>query len=260
MVEVESGKRKWIIITLVILALIGAFLYSYFKYGSQGINFVIGNMITILFWLLLIGVILAVLYFLFFYEKKINATEEVFKNISKESKVSCPDNLRNLFTSGDETHRSKKIGRIIGYSNRQNFKIMNLNDKNKEKNYQSEDCFLVKRTGNSVIKNLFLFFSKPILIRVPENMRDVLQGDVKINCISLVKHALYFYPNNIHLDFQTIDHTIYYEGERYVQIESISMLAPLVKKSIGIDYKDLIALEGKSGYEMLKDSLKGGLK
>jgi len=255
--EVESGKRKWILVTLIILTLIGAFLYSYFKYGSQGISFVIGNMITILFWLLLIGVIGFILYFLFFYEKKINATEEVFKNISKESKVSCPDNLRNLYTAGDETHRSKKIGKIIGYSNRQNFKIM-INKK--EKNYQSEDCFLIKRTGNSVFKNLFLFFSKPILIRVPENMRDILQGDVKINCISLVKHGLYFYPNNIHLDFQTIDHTIYYEGERYVQIESISMLAPLVKKSIGIDYKDLIALEGKSGMDMIKDVMKGGAK
>jgi len=241
----ENKTRFITVLILVFLLIVG--LYSFIKSGQKGISTFISTLISILIWALIIGLVIFVFYFLFIYEKLINVTFEIYKNIEEEGRISKADNLNYLWLGGDTEHKAKRIGKIIGYSKRKNFKTIGSNKKMKI--FQNESCFIIK-----------VGVFKKIIVRCPSKLHDTLQGDVFLKCASLVKHALYFYPDNVHLDFDTIDHTIYYEGERYVQIESISMLAPLVKKSIGIDYKDLIALEGKSGMDMIKDVMKGGAK
>jgi len=225
-----------------ILALVITFIYAFFSKGTAGILGVVSFFIKAIVILIIIALIGVAIYFYFFFEKKINATVEVLKNVISESILSCPDNLRDLWLSGDKEHKSVKIGRVIGYSSRQNYNV-------KKNCYENESIFLVSRG----------FLKQPAPIRCPEQYHDELQGDVKIFCNSLVKHSLYYYPNIVHLDFDVIDATIYYEGERFINLDNIGIISPLIKKAIGLGVKDLQELETKTGMEMVKE-LKEGKK
>jgi len=249
--EVEAKSRKFLLVLAFLVIILIVFIYNWFKYGTTGVFNVVQTLITTVVWIGILGIVLFVLYMLFLWEKKINANIEVYRAITSESKISKPDNLGNVWTSGDEKHRPKLYGKIIGYSHRQNFKGV-VNGKNKKKYYQVEDCFLVRLISKGFLSPVFDFFKSPIIIRCPEDMHDSLQGDVHIKAVSLVKHGMYFFPDAVHLDFDAIDHTIYYESERFIQLDVIGKIAPLISKAVGISKTDLAMLEGKTGMEMLK--------
>ena len=103
---------------------------------------------------------------------------------------------------------------------------------------------------------------KRIIVRCPVRLHDTLNGDVRISCISLNKHSLYYYPDNIHLDFESIDETLFFEGLRYLQLDLISKLEPLVIKATGLNKEDLEELQGRTGiqyvYDMKQQTQGGG--
>lgn len=250
MVETDNSTQKKIIVTVIIIAVIGVIIYNIYRYGIDGAVVVINGIISMLIWVAVIGAVVFGLYMLFVWEKRINAPLEVYKDITKESKISKPDNLRYLWLSGDKNHKSKYIGKIVGYSHRQNYKTVN----NK---YTNEDVFVVKRSFKTVFGLLFELITPPIIIRVPEELHDELHQDVKVNCVSLIKQGMYYYPDVVHLDFKEIDTTIYYESERYIQLKMIEVIAPLVQKAMGIRKDDIRALEGEKGIDIVKSAKEG---
>src|SRR3972149_1503681 len=117
-------------------------LDNMFKSGQKGISTFISTLISILIWALIIGLVIFVFYFLFIYEKLINVTFEIYKNIEEEGRISKADNLNYLWLGGDTEHKAKRIGKIIGYSKRKNFKTIGSNKKMKI--FQNESCLIIK--------------------------------------------------------------------------------------------------------------------
>ena len=227
-------------ILFIVLGVIITFVLSFFIKGIEGISAVIGFSFKVLIYVVILAMIGLGIWFLLWYEKKINATVEVFKNIQQECTISKPDNLRNLWLSGDKEHKAVKIGKISGFSCRQNYK-------DKKGNYVNESCFLIKRG----------LLKPSVIIRCADFLHDELQGDVKIFSNSLVKHALFYYPNVVHLDFKMIDKTIFEEGSRFVNLDYIGIMSPLVKKGIGLTVRDLQEIESKTGMDMVREAKEG---
>lgn len=247
MVEFDDSTKKKLIFFGIGGLIVVVVVYNILRYGAGGISLVINGVISMSIWVLFIGAIFLLLYFFFIYEKKINAPLEVFKDIRAECKVSRPDNLRYLWTSGDSDHREKFIGRIVGYSHRQNY--------TKEDDcYKYEDIFFVSRSFKGFFGFFREFLSRPIPIRCPPDLHDVLHQDVKLKCVSLVKIGMYYYPDAISNDFDFIDKTQHHESMRYIQIKIKEAFAPIINKAMGIRDKDIKALEGKTGIEIVKEA------
>lgn len=244
--EGTTQKRNYLFWFVIIIILVGITIYNIYKYGAQGIYVVINGVISMGIWVLVIGLVLYVLYLVIFWEKRVNALTEVQKQIVDESKISRPDNLKNIYLSGDKNHRPKYIGKIIGYSHRQNYNI-------KGGKYEFEDIFLVKPAKKGFFAPILEIFRKSIIIRCPEDLHNTLHKTVEIKSISLVKHGMYYYPDTVHLNFDSIDHTIYYECERFLQLDLIGVLHPIIKRGVGLSETDIKELEPKKVLDIYGD-------
>jgi uncharacterized membrane protein len=241
--------KKAAIIVAIILG-IGIVAYIAWVGGTRGLQRAMSSLFTILFWMLVVGLIAAIVYFLFIYEKRIDAIQEVYKNIRREARVNRLDNLRNLWLTGDEGYvRPILVGRIVGYSSRKEYK-------EEGGRYSSETCFVVKRSLSGFVGVLFGWLVPKAVVRCPSRLHGKLHGDVYIKANGLVRHSLYYYPDTVHLDTEAIDATLYNEGERYVQLAFISKIEPLLSRAVGIREKDLKMLEGKTGLEQVKEQVK----
>ena len=212
----EEKNRKWLVVVAVMSFILFNFAYYSIKYGWQGFNFMFSKLMTNIFWLVIIGVIGAIAYFLFFYEKKVDANYEVYNKILQEASLVSPDNLLNLYLSGDKKHKSIKIGKIVGLSIRSNYSNDDIN--------HEETIFKIKPLYSGWIGFVKNFFVSPILIRCPSEAHDTLNGNVFVKCTGLVMHGYYFYPNTMHLRSDVIDNTIYYEAERFINLDLISKI------------------------------------
>lgn len=241
----------------IIFVAIGILIFALVAGGQRGLFGVLSILVKGFFWVLFIGAVVGIGYFLFVYERKINARAEVYKDIVKETRINKVNNLGNLFSSGDEEHTPIKYGKITGYSARQNYDTFPVKQDGEEKQalyYYNESIFKIRRTfDNPLIDLIALVFVKKIVVRCPSIMHDRLQGDVKINCISLVKHGHYFYPNTLHLNFEAIDKTIFNEGMRYINMDVIRLAHPLIMKGMGVSKFDRRELEGVKGIEMVRE-------
>jgi len=249
----EQNKTKYIIIGIALFFVI-ILAYYIISYGFGGLMMFFNKIFLWLVVLLIIGLVVTVIWLLFIYEKKIDVAFEVSQDIREESKISKPDNVNNLILSGDGNHKEIILGKITGYSRRQNYKVKksnSINEGDKLENREDESVFLVKRKG------LLRTFSKPIIVRCPTRLHDMLQGNIYINAVSLNKHGLYFYPDVIHLDFQAIDDTNYYDGFRYMQLSFISNIDPIIKRAAGLTREQLEELKSKKGIEIAKESYYG---
>lgn len=243
----EWDKKKKVILVIVVLIVLFALGYLFYVGGTRGVSNMLDTLMVLSIWGMIIGVIGGVVYFLFFFEKKINATLEVFKAIKTESTISRLPNLRNLYLSGDEDYsRPILIGKIVGFSNRKNYSMSG-------EKFSDETILVVKKASRGIIDAMIKMFSGSIIIRCPSNLHTTLHGDVTIKTRSLVKHSMYFYPSVTHLDIKAIDETLYKEGERFVQLNFISKIEPIISRAVGVTKEDMKLLEGKTGYEMVAD-------
>lgn len=248
---VEWDKQKKILIVIAVLFFLGIVGYFIYVGGTRGVANLMDTMMWITIWMMVIGLIVGVVYFLFFYEKKINASLEVFKQIKQEARVNRLKNIKNLYLSGDKEYsRPILLGKIRGFSSRKNY-FKELNEKNEV--FQMETIFLVRQKGTGMLSALINFFAGNLVVRCPRSLHSNLHGDITINATNLVKHLYYFYPNTEHLNIESIDETLYNEGERYVQLNFISKIEPIISRAVGVTKEDLKTLEGKSGYELVTD-------
>lgn len=246
----EWDRKKKVIVVIVVIALF--FIIGWFIYvgGTRGISSLLDMMMWITIWGVIIGIVFGIIYFLFFYERKINATLEVFKGIKQEAGINKLSNLKNLYLSGDEKYsRPILIGKIIGFSNRKNY--AQDNDR-----FSEETIFVIRRASRGFIDAFFKLFMGKLVVRTPRNLHTDLHGDVTIRTTSLVKHSMYFYPSVKHLDIKAIDETLYKEGERFVQLNFISKIDPIISRAVGVTKEDMRLLEGRTGYEIVSDKTK----
>jgi len=239
-------KKKIIIVALSVIVLI-VIVYLFYVGGTKGVSSLLDTLMVLSIWVLIIGVIVAIAYFLFFYEKKINATLEVYKSIRAECGINRLRNIKDLYLSGDEHYsRSILIGKIIGFSNRKNYSQTNGK-------FSEETVFVIKRASNGFIDAIIKFFSSRIVVRCSSDLHTTLHGDVIIKTTSLVRHSMYYYPSVKHLDIEAIDETLYKEGERFVQLNFISKIEPIISRAVGVTKEDMKLLEGRTGIEMVID-------
>lgn len=247
-----------IFIGIGIFIFIGILIFALATGGQRGLFSVLGVLVKFFFWALFIGAIVGIGYFLFVYERKINARAEVYKDIVRETKINKVGNLGDLYSSGDEEHTPIKYGRILGYGARQNYDTFIVEDKEGDKKqmlyYYNESIFRVRRTfDNPLVDLIGMLFLRKVVVRCPSIMHDRLQGDVRINCITLVKHGHYYYPNTLHLNFEAVDKTIFNEGMRYINMDIIRLAHPLIMKGMGVSRFDRKELEGMRGIEMVRE-------
>lgn len=243
-------KKVQIILIVVVALFIGYLGYNYFAGGALGFYIALTKSIKIILILMAIGAVFAVVYFLWFFEKKINASYEVYKDIRGECKLNKRSNMGYLWISGDIKHSPKMIGKIVGFSVRQNYD--SEKDKNKMSYYVNESIFTIRRTGDSIFTSILGHFMNKPIIRCPQRFHDTLQGDVYINCVGLVKHGFFFYPNTVHQNWDNIDKTIYNESLRFIQLDVIRVAHNLIMKAMGVTAFDKKELEGERGIDMVK--------
>lgn len=241
----DDSKKKWLIIIGLVSYVIISFSYYTIRFGSKGFAYMMGKMQTNLMWLAGIGIAGALLYFFFIYERKIDANFEVYNQILRETTLVRPTNLGYLFISGDKDHQSVKLGKIIGLSIRSNYD---------SKGNNSETIFKVRITPEGWIRWIMSLFGKPVMIRCQSNLHDTLQGDVYMKCTGVVKHGFYYYPNVVHLNSDAIDKTLYFEAERYIQLDFISKVSPLIARGIGLTARDMEQFKSKTGMDIYNDA------
>lgn len=252
-------KTKVVLIG-IILVVVGIFIFAYFRGGALGLMSVTSAFMKIVLVLVILAIIAGIVYFLFLYEKKINARQEVFKDIVKETKINRVTNLGNLWSSGDKEHVPILYGRIIGYSIRQNYETYTLPDSDKKVHeyYFNETIFRVRRVYDNPLLDLIgLLFIPRIIVRCPSLLHDRLQGDVRLHCSTLVRHGNFYYPHNIHLNFSAIDKTIFNESMRYINMDVVRLAHPLIMKGMGVTKMDKQELEGVRGWDIMRGTFTG---
>jgi hypothetical protein len=256
-------KTKVVIIG-IFLIIVGIFIFAYFRGGTIALVNVSSVFLKILLVLVILAIIAGIVYFLFLYEKKINARLEVYKDIVKETKINRVHNLGNLWSAGDKEHTPIKYGQIIGYSIRQNYEtysLPNQDEKSHVKTYEyyfNETIFRVRRIYDNPLMDLVgLLFIPKLVVRCPSFLHDRLQGDVRLHCSTLVKHGNYYYPHNIHLNFKAIDKTIFNESMRFINMDIVRLAHPLIMKGMGVTKMDKQELEGVRGWDMMRGTFTG---
>jgi len=247
--EIEGNKYKWFVILGISGVMILLLLWNIFRHGQAGAMAVIKGFITSFFIILVICLAIVVVWFIFFFEKLIDITKEVFDGIKDECQVNSLENLNNLYLNGDEKHHSIVLGKIVGYSHRKSFK-------KDEVAFERESIFLVQLNKGGIFRKIF---PKSIIVRTPERLHDDLQGDVGVETVSLVKHGYYYYPSNLHLSMAYIDETINKEAIRYLNLSILRHFSPIINKGLGLTVKDIQSTEAKTGGQMIGESV-GGMK
>jgi len=236
--------KTYLIVGAILIFLVWCLL-NYITYGS--LSAVLSKIQGLIVWIIILSAVAAVIYYLFFHRYRVDANFECYKRLCEECKLNGAHELGDLITTGDETHKSKIYGKIIGYSQRQN-------SKHEEGKYAVEHIFSVRLYGHSLLDKLINMFTKPLLFRIPFELVDELTGDVYIKCNSFNKHLEYFYPNNVHRDFQFTNKNLYDEANRFTQENFTSYLPMLVEKAAGIEQEDEERIRDKSGMEKYRES------
>jgi len=292
----ENKNQKLIVLGGILFIFVIMIVMNCIRYGFKaGLIIFINNLGKYILYIVIILLAVGLFYFLFKYEKKINPTNETMRNIIDECKINRPNKklLKNLYCGGDINHHSIKIGKILGYSRRQNFKLVNLNVEEQEKGNDDEkkkmieikakeiaerlgldeyqiEKYLEKESNKDDIEHYRLLYKqeedifyirkilKKIIVRCPPSLHTKLLGNVYLDAIGLVKHSVYYYPNSKHLDFDFIDNTIYHEGERYTQLWFVDCIVTLLRKASGMSKDEQReATTGKTGMQMVKEAKRG---
>ena len=260
----RDGTKKAIwgisiaVIVFFLIVIAGIFM------GFEGIGkillFVLGGVI----FLGLIGVVIYVIYYLFFKKHKFDATYMNKKNLISAGRISKPNNINDLYLSGDKGHSRVRVGKIIGYCRIQTVrKLTEYDEKTGQPKVirsqadpniayeqttiekEEEDIFVVQTNGW-----LMSLFSEPIVIRVRTDAHDDLVGDVTLWGFSLLPISEYYYLNDEYIDVQKIDTSILLESKRTIAFEMLKDFKEITDKAIGLDSSHKKNIENKQLYEI----------
>jgi len=245
-----------VLVLLVILA--GAIL------GMNSVkNILIFIMVAVIV-LVILGILVYAIYYLFFKKNKFDATYMNKKNFIIAGRISKPDNIMDLYLSGDKQHSRVRVGKIKGFCRVQIIKkvveyddntglpVQVPDEKDPSKTHEKftidkleQDVFVVEKSGFPM--NLF---EEPMVIRVDPDSHNELVGDVTIMGFSLLPIAEYFYVNDKYLDVGEIDRSIKLEAFRTIYFEALKDTKEVVDMAMGIDSDHKKAIEGKNLYEI----------
>lgn len=267
----DSTKKIIIGISIVVVIFFLIILGGVFL-GIQGIGKILLWTLGGLIFLGLIGLIIYVIYYIWFKKHKFDATYMNKKNLIAAGKLSKPANINDLYLSGDKGHSRVRVGKIIGYVRIQTIRKITEYDENTgqpkiirdqkdprlsyEKTTiekEEQDVFTVQTSGW-----LMSFFSEPAVIRVKPEDHDDLIGDVTLWGFSLIPVSEYFYLNKEHIDVQKIDQSILMEGKRTIAFEMLKDFKEVTDKAIGLDSSHKKQIESKQLYEIPNMPNQGG--
>lgn len=242
--KLDKTKRNVIIVGAIVLFFIWA-LVTYLRYGS--IMAVFAKLQNLIFWLMFFGLAGAFLYWFLMHKQRVDANFECYKRVRKECLLNKNSELKDLITKGDEKHKSKIYGKVIGYSQRENTKL----DENGS--YTKEHIFLVRMYGSTILDRIMNTFSSGEIMRVPGSLVDELHGDVYVNCNSFNRHLMYWYPNSVHMDYNFTNNNLWGEANRYTQEQFAAWLPMLMEWAAGIRDADQDRIRSKTGYEQYNE-------
>ncbi len=233
-------------------------------FGFQSIGKILLFLLGAFFVLTIIGIVIYVIYYLWFKKHKFDATYMNRKSLVSAGKISRPDNINDLYLSGDKQHSRKRIGKIIGYCRIQIMKkmldydektgepVLERDPKNPAKmreiftlEKEEQDVFVVESAGFPM--NLF---QDAMVVRVAPTEHDDLIGDVTIFGFSLIPISEYWFLNQDYIDVRQIDFTILKEAERGIFFESLKDTKEIIDKAIGLDAGHKKQIEQKNLYEI----------
>jgi hypothetical protein len=262
MVKDSTKRGAGVAIFIAIIAV--AIIVAVVLLGARKFMNIMLIVFIILFVLGVLGAIAYAIWWLFFKTHKFDATYMNAKSLKTAGMMSKPDNIKDLYLSGDKAHSRVRVGRIIGYCRIQIMKKINVlnpetgqqvfekdpNDPNNqiEKTRiakEEQDVFILETKGFPM--NLF---EEEKIIRVRPEDHDDLVGDVTLNGFSLLKISEYFFLNNDYLDVRQIDFSILKEAQRGIFFEHLKDSKEILDKAIGLDSTHKKDIENKNLYEI----------
>lgn len=260
----RDGSKRGLIIGITLVVIVFIIILSVIFFGIRSIGKVLIFLVGALLVLAIIGIVVWTVWYLFIKKHNYDATYQNKKRLIEGAKISKPENLSDLYLSGDKGHSRVRIGKITGYCR---VKVMRKNieyDKNtgepkllvdaKNPNKKTEvftleeeeqDVFVVQPHGL-----ILSFFLDPMVVRVNPNEHTALVGDVTLFGFSLLPISEYYFLHNDYLDVRKIDFTILKEGERGIFFESLKDMKEIIDKSMGLDSDHKKELEKKNLYEI----------
>ena len=237
--EGTSKNKFFLVISGIISIIIGIAIYYISKNGlNKGSDLFVSNIFSWIIWLGILGGVVVLAILVFTYKVYYDIYNEIYKNLRKETKISRPLGLKELWLSGDLSHKQKYIGKIKGWSNRQSYDY----DEKKEE-FNTESVFLVRPN----------WYKKLIIVRCPTDKHTELHGKVYIKDIGLVSHREALYPSCVHLNWKYIDETMLFESMRLLQQIMISEGQPIINKALGLSKEDIKDLESKTPIQIYNE-------
>jgi len=239
----EQGTPFWVKIVFVVIAFIIIIGVAILISGANGFFSVIKTTGIMAIVIIVIVLIVIGVWFLFFKEFQRDITHEEKVDMENAGEITKPDTVTDLWLSGDETHPPVKLGAIKGISYRKNYKLLDMKPEFQELTPEEKEQYLkIHHIKKDIYDKYFqeeTAFSfkrgfKTHIIRCPPHMHSKIHGQIYIYDIGIVKHSEYFYPSRLHLDFETIDETIYAEGQRRSNFELIRLTFGFLKQASGI--------------------------
>jgi hypothetical protein len=259
----DSTKRSVTIVVVIVIFLFLILLGTLFL-GIKKIGNVVMFIIGAFFVLAIFGVVVWLVYWLFFKKRKFDATYMNKKNLMKAGSISKPSNLNDIYLSGDKGHSRVRVGKITGYCRIQVIRKnviydaetgepVRIPDKNNKRNLieqfelekEEQDVFVVQRAGFPMS-----LFMEEMVIRVNPEAHDELVGDVTLFGFSIIPISEYFFLNDDFLDVRKIDFSILKEAERGIFFESLKDTKEIIDKAIGLDSGHKKDIEKKNLYEI----------
>jgi hypothetical protein len=223
----EQKNRSMVVVVIIIVVVLA--LVAYFVAGAKGIAGVFNFMKWALIGVLIIGLAVWGVWFLFIRKTRDDRVALNAQGIIEQAKLTKPEFIGDLYLSGDKEHPEIRLGKIVGYT-----RIINIKNEN-------EDVFVFKKTGFPM--NVF---EDAKAIRVNPDYHSKMIGDIIIEGISLVAHGGFYYINESHLDVERIDRTIKTEVIRKYTMDVLRDVKIISDQAIGINPAHQQMLEGKS--------------
>lgn len=224
-----NEKKNATVVVFAIILVVILVILGYFLGGVRGI----ANILNFLKWAVIVVVIVGLtvwgVWYLFIRKERDDRVALNVKNIIKQSQLTKPDTIQDLYLSGDKEHPQVRLGKIVGYSRVKNMK------------QEEEDVFVFKKRGFP-----FAMFEESKAIRVTPEQHSEMIGDIIIQGISLVSHGGFLYVNTDHLDIAKIDSTIKAEVIRRFTLDVLSDIKIISDLGIGINSEHQRHLEQKS--------------
>lgn len=259
----DTNKKILLVITGIVVFIVLLIIGTLFL-GIRSILNILLFLLAALFILAIIGLIIYVVYYIWFKKHRFDATYQNKKSLIAAGKISKPQNLNDLYLSGDKGHSRVRVGKILGYCRIQVIKKIieydqktnqpliihetkNPNKKTEKYTLQKEeqDVFIIQHTGT-----IMSFFTDPLVIRAYPYEHDDLIGDVTLYGLSLIPISEYHYLNSSYMDVRAIDYSIMLEANRGIFFEHLRDSKTLLDRAVGLDSEHKKEIEKKNLYEI----------